>query len=247
MDTQTTAVSLSNITKRYTVFYEAPALIKNILPFLKTPGSYENILAIDNFSKIFLKGECCAIIGANGSGKSTLLQIIAGITQPTTGEININGKVSTLLELNSGFHPELTGAENIFLNSSILGINKKDVKEKFNEILAFSELDKFINSKVKIYSSGMFMRLGFAIAIQMNFDIFVCDEFISVGDMYFQNKCYNKLKEFKKQGKCIIFATHNFEVVDLIADCVIWLDKGKIKAIGKPQEIISAYKKHFIQ
>ncbi len=187
-----TAITLEHINKQYKVFYEAPALIKNILPFLKTPGSYETLSALKDITFNLEYGKCYALIGRNGAGKSTLLQLLAGITVPTSGKREINGRISTLLELCSGFHPELTGKENIFLNSAILGLSRKTVIERFDDIITFSELDNFINSKIKIYSSGMFMRLGFSIAIQADFDIFLCDEIISVGDYNFKQKCYEK-------------------------------------------------------
>jgi len=237
----TTAVELKNIIKDFNVFYEAPALIKNILPFLKTPGSYEKLRALNDISMKLEHGKCYAIIGRNGGGKSTLLQLIAGITKETSGEKIVSGKISTLLELCSGFHPELTGKENIFLNGSLLGLSKKRLNEKFDEILHFSELNKFIDSKVKIYSSGMFMRLGFSIAVQAEFDIFLCDEIIAVGDHEFRKKCYKKILEFKNMGKCIVFATHDPSAVESVADHVFWLDKGCIKAQGAPAEIMDEY------
>lgn len=235
------AIELINITKDFTVFYEAPALIKNILPFLKPPGSYEKLRALNNISFRLECGKCYAIIGRNGSGKSTLLQLIAGITQETSGTKIISGKISTLLELCSGFHPELTGKENIYLNGSLLGLSRKKLNEKFKEILEFSELDKFIDSKVKIYSSGMFMRLGFAIAIQADFDIFLCDEIIAVGDHAFRKKCYNRILDFKKEGKCIVFASHDPSAIELLADYAFWLDKGNIVYHGAPKETLEKY------
>ena len=236
------AVNLVNISKRYKVFYEAPALIKSIFPFLKSPNSFDILYALNNISMKLDYGKWYAIIGRNGSGKSTLLQTIAGITTPTTGAIKVNGKISTLLELCSGFHPELTGKENIFLNSSIMGMSKKEVLEKFDKIIEFSELARFIDSKIKIYSSGMFMRLGFSIAIHIDFDIFLCDEIIAVGDLKFRNKCYSKILEFKNNNKCIVFASHDLEAVEKIADYVFWLERGSIKMQGLPSEIIPKYK-----
>jgi len=234
-------IKLNNISKKFKIHYESPALIKTALPFLKSPGSVEVLWALKNISFEFEAGKCYALIGRNGSGKSTLLQIICGILTPTMGDISVRGKVSTLLELCSGFHPELTGKENIYLNSSIMGISRREIEQKFDDILKFSELDKFIDSKIKIYSAGMFMRLGFAIAIQMKFDIFLCDEVIAVGDMKFQHKCFDKIMEFKNSGKCIIFASHDLNAVGRIADYIIWLDNGKIKTQGPAAEIIGRY------
>ncbi|HPG29348.1 MAG TPA: ABC transporter ATP-binding protein [bacterium] len=236
-----TAVLLENISKKFKVFYESPALIKNILPFLKTPGSYDTLWSLNNISMRLEKGKCYALIGRNGSGKSTLLQTIAGILTPNSGKLTVSGKISTLLELCSGFHPELTGKENIYLNSSIMGMSKKEIVKKMDKILEFSELEKFIDSKIKIYSAGMFMRLGFSIAIQLNFDIFLCDEAIAVGDMKFQHKCFDKIIDFKRMGKCIVFASHDLNAISKIADYVFWLEKGIIKAEGPANVITEKY------
>ncbi|MBP7652278.1 ABC transporter ATP-binding protein [Candidatus Dependentiae bacterium] len=235
------AVQLENVSKKFKVFYESPALIKNILPFLKTPGSYEILWSLKNINMNLEKGKCYALIGRNGSGKSTLLQTMAGIITPSSGKVNVSGKISTLLELCSGFHPELTGKENIYLNSSIMGMSKKDIDSNLDKILEFSELEKFIDSKIKIYSAGMFMRLGFSIAIQLNFEVFLCDEVIAVGDMKFQHKCLDKINEFKKNKKCIIFASHDLGAVSKVADYVFWLDKGIIKMEGTADEILKKY------
>jgi ABC-type polysaccharide/polyol phosphate transport system ATPase subunit len=235
------AIELLDLTKKFKIFYEAPALVKNILPFFKTKGSYEILLALKKINFTFEYGKCYGLIGSNGSGKSTLLQLLGGITAPTQGKIKHYGKVSTLLELGSGFHPELTGKENIYLNSSIIGLSKKEVKTKFNDIVEFAGLNKFIDSKIKIYSSGMFVRLGFSIAIQSDFDIFLLDEIIAVGDMQFQKKCFDTLENFKKKKKCIIVASHDLGTLRKIADETLWIEKGVLKKFGPTNDVIDFY------
>jgi ABC-type polysaccharide/polyol phosphate transport system ATPase subunit len=189
------------------------------------------------------KGEVLGIIGENGSGKSSLLKVIAGIYPPSEGIVFKKGKVSALIELGAGFQPELTGAENIFLNGSLLGFSKKEMEEKFEKIVQFAELEHFIDTPLQNYSSGMYMRLGFAIATEVNPDILLVDEILAVGDEGFQKKCFERMLGFKKGNKTIVFVSHDLGAVEKICDRVILLHHGKILADGEPVEVISKYRK----
>jgi len=186
-------------------------------------------------------GETLSVIGENGSGKSTLLKILAGISQPSSGNILTKGRISALIELGAGFHPEISGRENIFINGIILGLTKKKIQEKYNAIVNFAELEEFINNPVKTYSSGMYMRLGFSIAINVNPDVLLIDEVLSVGDASFVPKCIDKINEFKRKGKTIIFVSHDLATVERISDRVIWLKNGKIEMQGYPKRVTDAY------
>ena len=187
------------------------------------------------------RGKTLSIIGENGSGKSTLLKILAGISKPTSGEIVTRGRISALIELGAGFHPEISGRENIFINGIILGLSKKKIQEKYNEIIRFAELEDFIESPVKTYSSGMHMRLGFSIAINVDPDILLIDEVLAVGDASFVPKCLDKINEFKRKGRTIVFVSHDLSTVERISDEVIWLKDGKIEMQGYPKRVVDAY------
>jgi lipopolysaccharide transport system ATP-binding protein len=190
------------------------------------------------------KGETVGIIGKNGAGKSTLLKLIAGVSFPTSGTLEVKGKIAPLIELGAGFHPELSGKENIFLNGVILGMDEKYLVEIFEEIVAFSELDmKFIYTPVKYYSSGMYMRLAFSVAIFTQPEILLVDEILAVGDTAFQRKCMKKMEEFKKQGVTIIYVSHAMKTVSDFCERVLYLKNGEIKYTGSAQEAVSIYEK----
>jgi ABC-type polysaccharide/polyol phosphate transport system ATPase subunit len=186
-------------------------------------------------------GKTLGIIGENGSGKSTLLKILAGISKPTIGEIITHGRISALIELGAGFHPEISGRENIFINGIILGLSRKQIQDKYKEIVDFAELEEFIDHPVKSYSSGMYMRLGFSIAINVSPDILLIDEVLAVGDASFVPKCLDKINEFRRNGKTIIFVSHDLATVERICDDVIWLKNGKIEMRGYPKRVVDAY------
>ena len=186
-------------------------------------------------------GRTLGIIGENGSGKSTMLKILAGISKPTSGSVVTNGRISALIELGAGFHPEISGRENIFINGVILGLTRKEIQEKYDEIVQFAELEEFIDHPVKSYSSGMFMRLGFSIAINVKPDILLIDEVLAVGDASFVPKCLDKINEFRRHGKTIIFVSHDLATVERICDEVIWLKKGLVEMRGYPKRVIDAY------
>ncbi len=236
-----TAVAVKSVTKRYRIHHEKiPSLKQTILKLKRT--TYEEFLALDDVSFSIKHGETCGIIGPNGSGKSTLLKMLAKIIQPTSGEIIVNGPLSALLELGAGFHPDLTGRENIYINAAILGMKRKDVDRKLNDIIGFSELERFIDMPVKNYSSGMYMRLGFSVAINVNPDILLVDEVLAVGDQSFQAKCYKVIYDFMKSGKTIIIVSHDLETISDLCSKVIFLKDGKIIDIGKPLDIVSKYR-----
>jgi len=201
----------------------------------------EKFQALKGVSFKVKKGETISLIGENGSGKSTLLKLLAGISKPTNGEIITNGRISALIELGAGFHPEISGRENIFINGIILGLTKKKIEEKLDDIIKFAELEEFIDNPVKSYSSGMYMRLGFSIAINVDPDILLIDEVLAVGDASFVPKCLDKINEFKRKGKTIIFVSHDLSTVERISDKVIWIKEGKIHKQGYPKEIVDSY------
>ncbi len=187
------------------------------------------------------KGKTVGIIGSNGSGKSTLLKIIAGILKPTAGTVKVRGKLSALIELGAGFHPEISGRENIFINGIMLGLSKKEIKEKFDEIVDFAELREFIDNPVKTYSSGMYMRLGFSVAINVNPDVLLIDEVLAVGDQSFVHKCLDKIYGFKRAGKTIVFVSHNMDAVASLCDEAVWLNEGIVMERGEPRRVIDSY------
>jgi ABC-type polysaccharide/polyol phosphate transport system ATPase subunit len=236
------AVSAKNVTKRYRLHYEKNPSLKETIIHLKRTN-YIEFLALDDVSFDVRRGETLGIIGPNGSGKSTMLKLISRIIKPTEGEVFVNGTVSALLELGAGFHPDLTGRENIYINAAILGMKRRDVEKKFNDIVEFSELEKFIDMPVKNYSSGMYMRLGFSVAINVNPDILLVDEVLAVGDQAFQAKCYKVIYDFIKQGKTIIIVSHDLSTIQDLCNRVIFLKDGKIEQIGGPVAVVGSYRK----
>ncbi|MBF0171391.1 MAG: ABC transporter ATP-binding protein [Nitrospinae bacterium] len=207
----------------------------------RTAGSAPEFSALTDVSFDIPAGRTWGIIGRNGSGKSTMLKMLAGIYRPDAGTIIVNGRVSALIELGAGFHPEFSGRENIYINASILGMTKKKINEIFDDIVRFAELEDFIDNPVRTYSSGMFMRLGFSVAIHVDPDVLLVDEVLAVGDESFGNKCRDRMESFKKAGKTILLVTHDLSQVLKWCDGALWFDKGELKAIGKPERVIDAY------
>ncbi|MBE0460610.1 MAG: ABC transporter ATP-binding protein [Candidatus Aminicenantes bacterium] len=201
----------------------------------------ETVTALDNVHFNVENGTSFGVIGENGSGKSTLLKVIAGIAKPTSGRVSVHGKVSALIELGAGFHPEITGRENVFINGIMLGLTKKEIKEKFDDIVKFAELEEFIDAPVKTYSSGMYMRLGFSVAVNVNPDILLIDEVLAVGDASFVPKCLDRINDFRRRGKTILFVSHDLSTVEKICDRVAWLKNGRIQTIGEPKRVVDAY------
>lgn len=234
----TVVIKVMNLTKKYKLYEKRTEKLANVF------GSNKNIkefLALDNVSFEVSKGECVGIIGANGAGKSTLLKLLTGVAFPSEGNIEINGKVSSMLELGSGFNPELTGMENIYFNGSLNGLEKNEIDEKLKDILEFANIGEFVYRPVKSYSSGMFARLAFAVAINVNPDILIVDEILSVGDTGFQVKCMEKFNDFKRQGKTIIYVSHGLGTVKKFCDRAIWLENGKIVDDGNSVIVVERY------
>lgn len=237
-------LSLKNVSKLFR--QQKQRTFKELLPALLGGKSIvDSFWALKNVSFEVEKGETFAIIGPNGSGKSTLLKLISGVTEATRGKIKVRGRIAPLIELGAGFHPELTGRENIYLNGVILGMKRKEIAERFQEIVDFAEIADFIDQPVKHYSSGMYLRLAFSVAVHVNPDVLLVDEILTVGDEYFQQKCYQKLAEFKKNGVTIIIVSHYLEQVEAVADRVALVVKGDLVEVGDPRKVIDTYKKEF--
>ena len=252
-------ISIKNVGKKYTIKqYQGKyitlrdvimTIIKSPLKFFKEKtksvagiNTKEDFWALENINCDIMPGEVIGVIGRNGAGKSTLLKILTGITPPTTGEIVMRGRVASLLEVGTGFHPELTGRENIFLNGAILGMFKKEIAAKFDEIVEFSGIGKFLDTPVKYYSSGMYVRLAFSVAAHLEPDILLVDEVLAVGDAEFQKKCLGKMEEVtQKQGRTILFVSHNMAAIQNLCKRCILIEKGKVKMVGATKEVVAHY------
>ena len=240
-----TAIKVTHVSKTFKLYYDkANTLKEKILFFSKKNKSKDAILhVLKDINLTIKKGESVALIGTNGSGKSTLLKLMTKIIYPNKGKITTNGKLTSLLELGAGFHDDFTGRENIYFNASIFGLTRKEIDAKVDEIIEFSELKDFIDNPVRTYSSGMYMRLAFSVAINVQADILLIDEILAVGDQHFQEKCFNKLKELKNSGKTIVIVTHNMNQVKQFCDRAIWLYKGEIRMDGKTEKVLEEYLK----
>ena len=235
-------IIVNNVSKIFYVFMDKANSLKEKMLFWKR-NKRETREVLKDVSLTIKNGEAVALIGVNGSGKSTLLKLMTKIIYPTKGEIITNGKLTSLLELGAGFHPDFSGRENIYFNASIFGLTKKQIDARLEEIIEFSELRDFIDNPVRTYSSGMFMRLAFAVAINVDADILLVDEILSVGDQHFQEKCLNKMKELKAQGKTMVFVTHSLGSARELCDRAVWLNKGRIQFDGDVNEVIDEYLK----
>ena len=234
------AIEVKSLSKNFRLYHERNRYIK--AAFLRgRRAKYEEFIALNDVSFDVPHGATLGIIGSNGSGKTTMLKCLTGIYTPERGSIKIDGKVAALLELGAGFHPELTGSENVYLNGAILGMTKRDVQLKFDKIVEFAGLEKFINTPVKNFSSGMVVRLGFSIAAHVEPKILLIDEILSVGDQDFQRKSSEKIEEFRREGRTIVVVSHSLGLVQQLCKEVIWLDKGKIRQSGLATDVISAY------
>lgn len=234
------AIQIEGVKKSFRLVHGRSRSLKSAVLSLRK-SKPEEFWALKGVDLTVYHGETLAVVGKNGSGKSTLLGIIGRIYRPTAGKVIVNGRVSALLELGAGFHPELTGIENIYLNGAILGIRTRDMKSKVDRIVEFSELEKFIDSPIKAYSKGMVMRLGFAIAVQVDPDVLLVDEVLAVGDEAFQLKCYDKIEEFQRAGKTIVFVSHDLDVVRRVASRGVWLNEGEILADGATDAVVGEY------
>ncbi len=246
----TPAIRVDGLGKRYRLAHGQErtsyrTLRDSIMNFATAPlrkrGSVEEFWALTDVSFEVPPGEVVGIIGRNGAGKSTLLKILSRITKPTTGRVETNGRVGSLLEVGTGFHPELTGRENIYLNGSILGMSHKEITHKFDEIVAFAEVEKFLDTPVKRYSSGMYVRLAFAVAAHLEPEILIVDEVLAVGDMNFQRKCMNRMQEVGKGGRTILFVSHNMAAMERLCSRAILLEQGRTAAQGEVGEIVREY------
>ena len=235
-------IIVNNVSKIFYVFMDKANSLKEKMLFWKR-NKRETREVLKDDSLTIKNGESVALIGVNGSGKSKLLKLMTKIIYPTKGEIITNGKLTSLLELGAGFHPDFSGRENIYFNASIFGLTKKQIDARLEEIIEFSELRDFIDNPVRTYSSGMFMRLAFAVAINVDADILLVDEILSVGDQHFQEKCLNKMKELKAQGKTMVFVTHSLGSARELCDRAVWLNKGRIQLDGDVNEVIDEYLK----
>jgi ABC-type polysaccharide/polyol phosphate transport system ATPase subunit len=240
------AIDVVNITKVYRRFARQKqfatlksALLKGSL--IRDLQPDETFPALRGVSFSVPKGCTYGVIGRNGSGKSTLLKCVAGITRPNEGHIKVDGRISALIELGAGFHPEISGRENVFINGIMLGLTKREIQKRFDEIVEFAELQDFIDAPVKTYSSGMYMRLGFAVAIHVDPEVLLVDEVLAVGDQGFTHKCLDKFSEFRRRNKSILLVTHSLDLVEKFCDLALWLDRGQTKAEGDPRKVVASY------
>lgn len=239
-------IKIENVTKKFRLYSDRPLSIKeNIVRGMK--NTYKEFYALNDVSFEVKRGSTIGLIGKNGSGKSTLLKMINRTMFPDKGKITINGKIASLIELGAGFHPELSGRENIYNNATIFGFSKEEIDKRLPEIIEFSELEEFIDNTLRTYSSGMYARLAFSVAIHVDADILLVDEILGVGDINFQAKCANKIYEMKRNGTTIILVTHDMSTIDRLCDYAVWLDHGKKIAEGSPKEIQNAYLKYMAE
>ncbi len=238
------AISIRDVSKRFRLYRGRRVFtVKDLFVRGGRVGLFagEEMWALRNVSLELVRGRMVGIVGSNGSGKSTLLKLIGGILKPTSGTVSVTGRLSALIELGAGFHPEFTGRENVFINGVLLGLSRAEIRERFDEIVGFAGLSPYIDNPVKTYSSGMYMRLGFAIAVTVDPDILLIDEVLAVGDESFQHKCVSKIQEFKGRGKTIVLVTHDLGSVERLCDEAVWLEGGRLMARGGPREIIDRY------
>ena len=236
------AIEIKNVTKKFKIYSDkANTLKERIMFWNRNKKTYHTVLK--DINVIIKKGESVALIGTNGSGKSTLLKLMTKIIYPNKGSVITNGKLTSLLELGAGFHMDFSGRENIYFNASIFGLSKKEIDNRIDQIIEFSELGEFIDSPIRTYSSGMFMRLAFSVAINVDADILLIDEILAVGDQHFQEKCMKKLFELKKNKKTIVIVTHSLDSVKKLCDRAVWINQGSIKMDGNDEDVIPAYLK----
>lgn len=242
----TAAIRFQNVSKYFTLYPQRSrsfqeALLR-LVPWRRMPQpATENFWALRDVSFEIEKGETVGLIGPNGVGKSTVLKLISAILEPTSGCIQVHGRVRALLELGAGFHPDLSGRENVYLNASMMGMRQKEIERRFDEIVAFSELESFIDVPVKHYSSGMYVRLGFAVAVHTDPEILLVDEVLAVGDAAFQRKCESKIAEFKREGRTILFVSHAMDLIQSLCQRIIWFEDGSVRAIGDTDSVIATY------
>ena len=242
MSSSSIPIRLENITQRFRVIQERPDTLRELFStFFRHESTYHDFDAVKNVSFEVSKGQMLGLIGRNGSGKSTLLKIIAGVYRPTAGTVQVKGSVAPLIELGAGFHHELTGRENILINGLLMGYSKREMQQREERIIDFADIGDFIDSPVKQYSSGMYMRLAFSVATEIDPEILLIDEILAVGDAPFRQKCFERLQAFRDAGKTIVFVTHSMEQVKAHCDRAILIERGSIMAAGLPREVVSIY------
>lgn len=235
------AIKVDHVYKSFNIYYDRANTLKERMLFFARNKRREKREVLKDINLEIKKGETVALIGVNGSGKSTLLKLMTQIIFPNKGTIETRGKLTSLLELGAGFHPDFSGRENIYFNSSIFGLTKKEIDARLDQIIEFSELKDFIDNPVRTYSSGMYMRLAFSVAINVDADILLIDEILSVGDQHFQEKCFNKMRELRKEGKTMVFVTHSMESVKNLCDRAVWLYDGEVRMDGNTEEVVKEY------
>jgi ABC-type polysaccharide/polyol phosphate transport system ATPase subunit len=238
------AIQVQNLKKEFVLSHSGAGSIKTLLLWWRK-RSYEKLEVLRGIDLSVQPGECVAIVGRNGAGKSTLLSLLAKVYRPTSGSIEIPGRVAPLLELGAGFHPDLTGLDNVLFNGVILGLTRKQVAERMDAIIDFAELHQHIDTPVRSFSSGMLARLGFSVAVHVDADVLLVDEVLAVGDYDFEQKCYAKIDEFRRGGGAVLFVSHQLETIERVADRVIWLRQGEIHQEGTPEVILPAYLQDF--
>ena len=236
------SIIIEDVYKSFNVYYDKANTIKEKLLFFKRNRKEKHVV-LENINLDIKKGEVVGLIGTNGSGKSTLLKLMTKIIYPNSGKITTKGKLTSLLELGAGFHPDFSGRENIYFNASIFGLTKKEIDARVDDIIEFSELGEFIDNPVRTYSSGMYMRLAFSVAINVNAEILLIDEILSVGDQHFQDKCFDKMRSLKEEGKTMVFVTHSMHSVEQLCTRAVWLCDGHIKMDGDTKTVVEAYLK----
>ena len=234
-------IIVEDVYKTFNVYLDKANTIKEKLLFIFSRNKKEKREVLKGINLKIKKGEVVALIGTNGSGKSTLLKLMTKIIYPNKGRIITNGKLTSLLELGAGFHPDFSGRENIYFNASIFGLTKKEIDDRLDQIIEFSELGSYIDNPVRTYSSGMYMRLAFSVAINVDADILLIDEILAVGDQHFQDKCLDKMKELKKEGKTMVFVSHSIGSVKALCDRAVWLYDGEVKMDGKTEDVLEKY------
>lgn len=239
------SIRVDHVTKKYNIYNNSSDRVKEIFDF-RGKSHHGEYFALNDISFTVCKGETFGIIGTNGAGKSTLLKMITGVANPTNGEIKVDGRISALLELGAGFNRNYTGIENIYLNGTMMGFTRQEMNSRINSIVEFADIGEFINQPVKTYSSGMFARLAFAVAISIEPDVLIIDEALSVGDVFFQNKCYRKFEELRSKGITILFVSHDIGAVKQLCSRVLWLDHGNCKMIGESVEVCNEYMNHIL-
>ncbi len=234
------AIKVRNIEKSFRVYYDKGQSLKEKLLF-RNRNFYEKRQVLKGISLEVKRGEAIGLIGENGCGKSTLLKLLTKIIYPDSGEIEVKGRISSLIELGAGFHPDMSGKENIYTNASIFGLSRKEIDKRLQDIIDFSELDEFMDNPVRTYSSGMYMRLAFAVAINVDAEVLLIDEILGVGDAAFQAKCFERLKQIKRDGTTIVIVSHSLGQIEEICERSYWLKNGLIELEGKPQEVHEKY------